>query len=54
LNCLQLLAGGKGINVELALAKKYAILAKAIKISPILFLQLKLEAINVLKIEYAE
>ncbi|MFA9191721.1 hypothetical protein AAGV28_10120 [Flavobacterium sp. FZUC8N2.13] len=36
------LAGGKGINLALALAKKYAILAKAIKNKAILFLQLKL------------
>jgi hypothetical protein len=35
----------------LALAKMDAILAKAITSNTILFLQLKLEAINVLKIE---
>lgn len=45
------LAGEKRINVTLALAKMDAILAKALTNNPILFLQLKLEAINVLKIE---
>jgi hypothetical protein len=38
----------------LALAKKYAILAKAKKNQPNLSLQLKLEAIKVLKIGQAE
>ena len=43
------LAGEKGIYVELALAKIDAILAKAIINNPILFLQLKLEAIQCLE-----
>jgi hypothetical protein len=43
------LAGEKGINSKLALAKIASILAKAITGNTILFL--KLEAINVLKIE---
>jgi hypothetical protein len=37
------------MNVALALAKNYAVLAKATKTIKIVFLQLKLEAINILK-----
>jgi hypothetical protein len=37
----------------LALAKNYAVLAKATKIIKV-FLQLKLEAINLLKLDYIE
>jgi hypothetical protein len=48
------LAGGIWRNIKLALAKKYAILAKANKNDSNLSPQLKLGAIQVLKIEQAQ
>ncbi len=46
------LAGEKGINMELALAKVCCFWLKPIQLILISFLQLKLEAIYVLKIKY--